>query len=249
MSQIKSVISGLQFIILGFELLKKNKNLRKWALIPFVIDLLLVLIGFFTGTSLINNWLMSFMVPQIKETLAYNLLYYPLLIIFGFIFLLLWTYFVFIISSLIAGPFNGILAERTLMELGVIQHRKLDFKKSLKIAASLFLTGIVKILFFTLFAIVLFLLAFIPGLNLVSTFGALFVMAFDSLDYSYEVLELNFRERIRLYKSQFSQVFGMSMGFGATFLIPGLTLLLMPAAVVGGAILVSKKTDLRRKFD
>ncbi len=67
------------------------------------------------------------------------------------------------------------------------------------------------------------------------------VLAFDSLDYSFEALGMGFRERLRYLIKEWSQWFGMATSLALTLLMPGLTLLIIPGAVVGAALILKEQ--------
>jgi uncharacterized protein involved in cysteine biosynthesis len=89
------------------------------------------------------------------------------------------------------------------------------------------------------FGLLLTILSFIPLLHLPVLCIGFFIIATDCLDYSLETLEYRLRARFRYYSKNFGQISGFTVGLGLTFLVPGLSFFLMPAAIVGAAHLVA----------
>jgi uncharacterized protein involved in cysteine biosynthesis len=88
----------------------------------------------------------------------------------------------------------------------------------------------------------LFVFSFLPVLNLISLAGAMMVLAFDCMDYSLEALGLGFRRRIRYMRRHLAQWLGMWGGLAWTLIVPGLTLLIIPGAIVGAAMVVKSES-------
>ena len=83
--------------------------------------------------------------------------------------------------------------------------------------------------------IVIFIFSFIPFLNIVGAFIAFLIVAFDCFDYSMEVKLMKLKERLEYFRTHFTTFSGMALMLGLTLLVPGLTLLLLPCAVIGAA--------------
>ena len=84
---------------------------------------------------------------------------------------------------------------------------------------------------------------FVPVLNLLAVSAAMLLLAFDSMDYSFETLGWGLRQRLRYLRREWVQWSGMAAGLALTLLLPGLTLLVIPGAVVGAAMLVKAETQ------
>jgi len=240
---------GFSFIMDGLRLIRQDGELLRWAAVPFVIDLLLVVIGFFAGAVLMPGWVQAAvaMVIPASAGLAFSILYYPLLLFFWLVFLILWIYVIFLFATVIAAPFNTVLAERTLMKAGVIASRPFNFTQWSATSFRMMITALVKATVFLLLGVGIFALSFVPVVNLLSSFLALQVMAFDSFDCSFEILEMNFRERMKVFRQMFPEATGMAGALAVSLMVPGLTLLLMPAAIVGSASMLKGVPNLGRK--
>jgi CysZ protein len=92
---------------------------------------------------------------------------------------------------------------------------------------------------------ILFVFSFLPVLNFFAVGGALMILALDCMDYSLEALGYGFRQRMAYFVKNPAQWLGMSLGLGLTLLVPGLTLLVIPGAVTGAALIVKDEKTLR----
>ncbi|MCB0363968.1 MAG: EI24 domain-containing protein [Bdellovibrionaceae bacterium] len=249
MIPVRRTARGFSFLTEGLRLIRDNPDLRKWAVVPFVIDLILVVAGFLGGSALLPGWVAAGVGWVIPATTGwiFSVFYYPVLFFFWLVFLIVWVYLIYLLASVVAAPFNAILAERTLMKIGMIAERPFNMAKWTATSVKMMVTALIKAGVFLILGIFIFALSFVPVLNVLSSYLALMVMSFDSMDYSYEILELNLRERLKVFKQVFPEANGMAGAFAVTLLLPGLTLLAMPAAVVGGASILSSVPNLGRK--
>ena len=146
-------------------------------------------------------------------------------------------------TTVVAAPCNSLLAERTLIMAGAVEDRPFELGRWLKVSAKMLFVGLMKSMVFLFFGILIFVCSFIPILNFVSSFAAFLIMAFDSSDYSFEIMEMSLRERFRFFQNHFPEFAGMASFLGLTVFVPGTTLLLLPFSVVGAALTLS---DLKK---
>ena len=188
-----------------------------WAIIPFGINGLLV---FF----------------HLNEGWVHDLLYYPLMVGAGLLYFVLGIFAVYVLTSLIAVPFYALLADRTLARL----HKK-PVQLSWRVALGLLAKGLVKTGVFLLVGLVLFVFSFLPILNVAAAAATMLLLAFDTMDYAFEGMGWGFRRRFKYVVREWPQWFGVAAGLALTLLVPGLTLLVIPGAVVGGALIVKSE--------
>ncbi|MCB0356629.1 MAG: hypothetical protein KDD40_06460, partial [Bdellovibrionales bacterium] len=132
--------SGFKFIFKGFEAIKSDKTLWKWALIPLVLDLILliyVLASAFAAIGATVNWGLSFIFTS-TTGFFYNLLYYPLYILFFISVGAIAIYSVYLIGSIIASPFNSMIAEKVLINRGLLKQQNFNFKRWLAMSLKMF---------------------------------------------------------------------------------------------------------------
>lgn len=241
-TQLRQVSNGFVHIWLGCDLLLKERSLRKWAIIPFLIDITLVLIGVFMGFALISDWVAAALAFIGLTGLGFwsqlaTFLFSALLWI-GYLIALI--YGTFLVATVIAAPFHALLAERALIILGVIEDRPFHLGDWLVTSIRMLGVGLAKAALFLFIGIFIFIGSFVPGLNILSSFVAMLILAFDSMDYSFEAQRFGFFERLSRFRIQLPQAFGMAGGLAVTIFIPGLTLMLLPCSVVGSAVLVQR---------
>ena len=61
-------------------------------------------------------------------------------------------------------------------------------------------------------------------------------MALDSIDYTLEIYEMNLGRRMSIYFGEMGFFLGLGVVLLPSLFIPGLTLILLPIAVVGSAV-------------
>lgn len=248
MSAFKELFQGLGFITEGMRLLRTHKALLPFAVIPFLIDIVGFVVGVSLGASYLSQWTTAMLatVGTYITGFWYDLLYYPLLFLLWIVFLILLGYFIFIVGSLIAAPFHSLLAERALMKFGALQSRPFKLREWLSTTLRMLMISLVKAVVFALVGLFVFILSFFPVVNLVGSFIACLIVAFDTMDYSFEMKEWNFKTRLAFFRSEFPRFSGMALVLGLTLMIPGFTLLCYPMAVVGAASQLAQSKRLQK---
>ncbi|RME15624.1 MAG: hypothetical protein D6797_06265 [Bdellovibrio sp.] len=127
------------------------------------------------------------------------------------------------------------MTEKILMYRKVIRETPFQFEEFLRLSFRMLKVAIWKILIFGLLGVVIFIFSFIPVLNLVSLALSYFLMAIDSMDYSWEVKGMEFSERVQDIFVNKSFLFGVSLAIAFVSLVPALPLVLMPLAIAGCA--------------
>jgi len=229
----------------GLKLLREAPHLRKWAIMPFAIDLLLLVVFVIWGIGHLSIWVASALgwIFSGSAGFLYSVLYYPLYVLLGLGFVVVTLYGVFLISTVVAAPFNSILAEKVLSYRGVIPDHKFSFGRWIKVSIKMMLSGILKGLLFGLLGLIIFVCSYIPGLNIAASFAAFIIIVFDSMDYSFEAMEIGLREQIKHFRKHFLEYSGMASSMGLTLLLPGLTLLVLPLSVIGAAAMLADSKD------
>lgn len=236
-------LKGFRAPFAGYKLLLANASLWRLATIPYLIDLVLFSAGIYYGQKYVPGIVSAYVR---NETFWEQILYYPILVLTFIVCLVLLFTCVFFLTNLIASPFNAVLAERTLVLEGGLAGKQFQVGRWLKVSARMLIIAVTKAVIFLSLGAVLFFFGLIPGLNVIAAFVGLLMMSFDCADYSFEALEMSFRDRLRFHRSHLAEFSGFGCALGLTFLIPGLNFLLYPGTVVGAACLVA---DLRRQLD
>ncbi len=239
---------GFTFWMRGWRVLVGEKSLMMLAIIPFLIA---VTIGGFATFTLFSNlpvWVSTFVTWVIGTGTGFwaQLVYYPLVLGSGIVFFIGSVFLGYVAHAIIAIPFYALLAERALAVLGMKASYPFDFKSWLKNSMRMFRVSAVKTVLFLSLGVILFVLSFIPLINVIAVMGTLLIMSFDLLDYSLESLRYGLRQRFAFALRHKRMWLGMACGLGLTLFIPGLTLVVAPGAVVGGAILLKDASDESR---
>lgn len=242
---------GLGFFNSGWRLLKAHKSLWNFIWIPLVINIACFGAGLIYGAPMIPALIAKALVYVFPspEGFWYSLTYYPLVLVFGVVFLISLSAFVYLLSSLISSPFNALLAERTLMKIGIIQAEPFNLVKTLKVSIKMFVTSLLRLAVLLFASVLLFIISFIPGLNIISSFLTFVILAFDASDYALEALQLSLSQRLAFLRSNFAEYSGMASFFVILMFIPGVIVVLMPIVVVGAAQLTGHAHTQRNKID
>ncbi|MFT6255146.1 MAG: CysZ protein [Granulosicoccus sp.] len=234
-----NILSGLNYLSQGAALLFKP-GMKRFVLIPFAancIVFIILTISLISHFSSLQLWFASLFPswPWISYLVAFltGLFIFFILLIYGYSFTLL--------SNIIAAPFYGRLAEK--LEANICGESVPEESISSMILRTL-RREMVKLFYFIsrgLFVLIgLFVLSFIPLLNLLVPFIALlwgtWVMALQYIDYPADNHQMPFstlRERLKQQRMS-------SIGFGGVIMvasmIPVINIFIMPIAVAGGTL-------------
>jgi len=227
----KDFITGIKYVTAGFKLIVQP-GIRLYALIPMLINALLFATVIVYGTHLVNDFINSWLTGWL-EWLRWIL--WPLFVIVA----LAIVFFTFsIVANLIAAPFNGFLAEAVENRMtgksipGGNDFRQLpaEMKKAIKSESR-------KFLYFTIRAAPLFMLFFIPFLNIAAPFlwfifGA-WMLALEYMDYPMGNHGINFPDQRQSLSSKRQLTFGFGIGALVLTFIPVINFIAIPVAVCG----------------
>lgn len=171
-----------------------------------------------------------------------------IVMIFGYtLFVMLLVLLVFVISKVIVVPFNSYIAEKVLKHYEVIKEQPLHLNIWIRRTLRMMLVTIVQMLFFTILGVLLFVLSFIPVVNILVIYVGFIIVAFDCADYAMEMAELGFKDRIALFKRRWPEFCGFAAVMGLTFLVPFLNFFLLPISVAGASWLLGSFDELWSK--
>lgn len=231
------VLSGPQYLREGLKLVL-SPNLRMFVLLPLAINLLLFggLI-YFAGHEF-SLWLDALM-PTLPGWLSFlSYILWPLFVAL----LVLMVFFTFtLVANVIAAPFNGFLAEKVeVVVRGEDPFPAFSWSELMAMVPHTFGREMRKLGYFLPRAIGLFILSLIPVVNVVAAplwlvFGV-WMMAIQYIDYPADNNKMSWQDMLAWLRSKRWQ----SMGFGGitylALLIPGVNVLMMPAAVAGATL-------------
>lgn len=239
MNPVTEFIAGAPYLARGFKLIT-NPRLRRYVIIPILINVLLIvlLVGLF-GWQL-DNWLDAWL-AGLPDWLAWleTILWWVGLVLAS----LLFCYFFTFLATLVAGPFNGILSAH--VEQLQTGHQP-DTGMTLAGEMTDAVTGTVRMLSFTLtraalLGVISLILFFIPFINAAIPaiwfiFGA-FTLAFEYLDAPMGNRGLKFHIKLDYVRSRRWRHIGFGSVVTFATAIPVLNLVVMPAAVAGATLL------------
>ncbi|HMN67327.1 MAG TPA: EI24 domain-containing protein [Bdellovibrionales bacterium] len=236
---IKDFFRGLTFWLRGWRCILSQKRLLAVAAMPLILSFFAAVACLYVAVIYYPIWVQAFFVGWLGDltSLWAQLLYYPSLILSGLLLFVAIIYLVYAAHAIIAVPFYTHLSEKTLALRGL--------KPGAGSALGMLRVSLIKGAVFICFGVALFVCSFVPGLNALAIVGTLLLLAFDCNDYALEAMRLNFRERLRYARRTKAQWLGQAAGLGLTLVIPGLTLLVIPGAVVGAALILKEPHEPR----
>lgn len=211
-------------------------GMRRYIFLPILINLIVYISMLSFVLSRFDGWLAHWMdmVPTWLEWLSW--LIWPLFVIS----LIVVVFFTFtLITSFIAAPFYGFLAAK--VEIQATGREPLDDRNLNQTAIDAVGREFVKLAYILPRAIGLFIISWIPGLNLVAPLlWALFsawVMAITYLDYPMDNNKVTFKDM----RHRLAQRWWQSLTYGGLITlitwIPLANLFLIPGAVAGAVLM------------
>ncbi len=232
----RSLWFGLTLPYQALKLIFTNKSLLFWSALPLALTFIL----FIYGISQLQDWAISLLQEYIAR-LGFD----PAGLIGRFFMLsgkmILWMVaaltFIFT-SSIVASPFNDILAERSerVTEIPLPPVTKKTLKAQVKlIGIDLFKTAIA-----FMAAVFAILICWVPVANIFAFILAFLLVTFQYISYPQSRRSIGLRQGAKFL---WHHIYACT-GFGAilTFLfaIPFLSSFILPLAVVGGTLLAAR---------
>jgi CysZ protein len=238
-----SVPLGSPAVILEGLKLLGHSRIRWLVIIPTFLNLILFSAATWFAAGWVSDWL-SFLIASVPEWLEW--LVWVIWLLFVLLALVVYSFTFTLFANLIGSPFYGIIAERVIaLERGDRDEIQTSTAALLATAWSSFrreLQIIAYMLPRTLgIALVTVVISFVPVVNilapLIAASWAAWSLALQYMDYPADSDGLSFAEvRQRAGKQRL-----LSMSFGLSALvaaaIPLVNLLLLPATIIGGALL------------
>ena len=240
---IQQFVWGSLVPLKGMELLLRDRSLRRLSLWPFLIYIVVFLLGLYFSAPLtegVSVWAKTLMGESLSSGFWGGLVSLSVKVMSWLFFVLALGYSVFLVANIIATPFYSLLAEKLLRDRGQLPDDAQSLRDFMGRNGRLLFHGLVKSIIFLVLGIILFLLSLIPAIGVVATFGFFLIIAFDCSDYSYEAMLWSFRQRVRFFISHWPAYFGVALIIGFIFMIPVMNVLLFPLAVVGATDLFSR---------
>lgn len=231
------VLTGPQYLGQGLKLIL-SPGLRLFVLLPLTINLILFSGLIVLSMQQFSGWVDTFM-PSLPTWLSFlEYVLWPLFVVL----VLLMVFFTFtLLANIIAAPFNGFLSEK----VEVVVRGQDDFPpfSGAELMAMVPRTlgrEMRKLGYFLPRAIALLILSFIPVLNILAAplwlvFGV-WMMAIQYIDYPADNNKMSWPDMLAWLREKRWQ----SLSFGGitylALLVPGLNIVMMPAAVAGATL-------------
>ena len=233
-SVLKDFKQGFLSIPQAFSWLRRHKYYLAIAFIPLLFTLVFF---FFASYFVIENqevFLSRLLFADDTTGFFWSVFHY-LNMFLAYVLLLIGVFLSSILlGNIVAAPLYEILSS------AVERDMRGGMVSDIGLWKSLFLIGeeIKKVLFITVLSFVLF---FIPGLALITSFVAAFLIAWDLYDYGHARTGLKFKNRLSYLWKDGAAIAGMSLWL----MIPFLQFFVIPLAVVGGTMIHVLKSQSR----
>lgn len=230
----KKSFNGFHYFVLGWKLIL-TPGIKRFVFFPFLINILIMIGAIWWMFSHFNIWTNRLMlyIPDWLHWLSYLL--WPLIIL---LILLFWGFCFGMLTNWIAAPFNGLLAERieakltnTSLPEGSISNVLRDMPRVIRRELEKFFYHVPRLLLLLLFSLVPVIGPMLAPI-LLFLFSA-WVLAIQYCDYPFDNHRISFvtmrraLQKHRMYHLQFGGIVSLFM------LVPGLNMIVMPAAVCG----------------
>ncbi len=240
---IVDLLKGLTFVFTGLRLLA-SKGIRPFVIVPLLINIAVFSIAVWLSTNQLEIW-MNRILPSWLSFLEWIL--WP---VFAIIFFFIIFYSFSIIANLISAPFNAILSERVENKLKGLPVPKFQGYKSLpSLIFRTFKSETTKLLYMAKWFILLLLITFIPGLNIISPIAWIilgaWLIAIEYVDYPMGNHELFFKDEIHALKKNKFLALGFGWGIAILTTIPFINFIAMPVGVSGATALWVKNLSKR----
>lgn len=240
-------ILGIRYFFKGFPLIRVA-GVKRFVIIPLLINITLFTGALWFGISWIEGWIKTLQVSMTAssdDSFAWlnhmiEWLSWIIIPLFIVLFLAVMFYTFALIANLIAAPFNGLLSEKIEAYLtggATADTTNASMMELSKNIGGAFLSEFRKLLYFIIRAIPLFILFFIPIINVLAGFlwfaFSAWMLSIEYNDFPMNNHDIQFpRQRLMLQENKL-----FTLGFGTATLtatmIPFLNFLAMPVAVAG----------------
>lgn len=226
-------LAGLNYFKRGLQTLPQP-GLKRYVSLPLLMNIVLMGAASWWGISKLSgltDWLLSYL-PDMLSWLSWILMPIGILTI-----LVIGIYFFSALLNLLASPFNGLLSEAVETN---VTGQALPEESLIATINRTLMRELRKLAYFIPRYLLLLVISFIPGINLLSPvlwflFGA-WVLTLQYLDYAMDNNGHSFAELHQALRLQPLTVLGFGSIVALGFMIPFFNMLVMPAAVCGATL-------------
>ncbi len=225
-----------------------SPGLRLFVLLPLLANLALFIGMVYYSVQQFGQWLTRLLatLPGWLDFLYY--LAWPLFVIL-LVLIIFFTFSLF--ANLIAAPFNGLLAEKVeVMVRGEDDFPHFNLQELLAMVPRTLSRELRKLMYFLPRALGLLILSLIPGINLLAPplwllFG-IWMMCVQYLDYPADNHKLSWQAMLAWLRQKRWKSLSFGASVYAALWIPGLNVLMMPAAIAGATLFWVHERDVAK---
>ncbi len=235
-SAINSFGFGITLPLIAVKLITSKKSLLLFSLLPIFITILLYwfLMGWIgnQATALLNGYFTSWGWDP-TGWLAWSVMFLSRIVL-----ILISAVSFSFTASICASPFNDFLAEKTEK----LTTPPLPPAQKTNLGGQIRLIGIdlIKMILAGLATILALLLSLIPVINIIAFIATFLLISFQYTTYPQTRRGVGFFEGIKFLVTHIFACSGFGMSIAFLFMIPILSSLALPLAVVGGTLLVGR---------
>lgn len=241
------IFKGFSYLIQGAKLLMQP-NLRMFVLLPLLVNVIMFGLGLGLLVSYVSGWMDGF-VAWLPSWLS-GITWFLWSLFFGlFAMAVFWGFN--LLANFIAAPFNGLLAEKVEQHLtGHVVEPTTVGDVVATIPRSIG-REISKLSYYLPRVVILLIISFIPGLNIVAPwlwllFGA-WMMAIQYVDYPMDNNGVKFRDMKQALAQERLLHLGFGGGVSLLLMVPLINFFVMPVAVAGAtALYVNEHAELNK---
>jgi CysZ protein len=225
----------------------QHPGLLKFALIPFLINLIVFSGSIYLGFDFFNDSVVH-LIPQ-GEAWYWAVLYYFLWILAVLVTAVVVFFSFTVVGNLISSPFNDLLSEKTERLLtGTRDDSFFSLKTFWQDALRTLIVEVKKISVFVVMMLFLLLLNLIPGIgsiiySVLAIMLTLFFLVVEYMGYVFSRKRMNFGDQRRYIFSRRTTMLGFGIGVLALLMIPFLQFVCIPLAVVSATRLWCENTE------
>lgn len=232
-------LTGFTYVGKGFRLIFKP-GVRRFVVIPFLINLVISSAAIYWGYGQLNDWL-GHSLPTWLNWLRW--LVVPVFIVTASIIMF---YSFTLLANLIAAPFNSALSEKIEAHLNGNENNSSGGLLSVaKETPAAIFSELKKLAYLGLWVIPLLILFIIPGVNIIAPIAwglfSMWMLALEYTDYPMGNNDFSFTQGKRLLKQYKRLAWGFGGGILLITFIPVLNFFAMPVGVAGATALWVEK--------
>lgn len=226
-------MQGFNYLVDGFKLVL-SPGLKRYFFIPFLLNIIFFFIIFWVAKIYINEFLL-WMSGYLPRWLAW--LNSILQVVFWLLFLVGMVFSFVTLANIIGAPFNTLLAEKVFSRLTGKDIPERKWLELIKDVPRVVWRQCSLVFYYLFFSLILFILCWVPVVQLVIPFIWLiwnaWFFALQNLDYPSDIEQVSL-DRLK-QKMRRAKLTSLSFGFSILVLamIPGINLIVIPAAVAG----------------